>query len=138
MKPELSLPSLNQDRLAVEPKLGIETNAIGNNLEVVNNSSFEKYEQRSESGAVSADVTLTTFLPTPVVQTQDDVQSATIGTTPLIANDDDLIEKEWVDRAKKIVLDTTNDPYGREEAVTKLQVDYLNKRYGRKLGGIAE
>lgn len=62
-------------------------------------------------------------------------QKATDDTTgPTIANDDDLIEKEWVDKAKKIIAETQNDPYRREQEVTKLQIDYLRKRYGKELG----
>ena len=53
---------------------------------------------------------------------------------PLVASDDDLIEKEWVDKAKRIVSETKDDPYRREAEVGKLQVDYLQKRYGKELG----
>jgi hypothetical protein len=53
---------------------------------------------------------------------------------PTVANDDDLIEKEWVDKAKKIIADTQNDPYRREQEVNRLQIDYLRKRYGKELG----
>jgi hypothetical protein len=53
---------------------------------------------------------------------------------PLVANDDDLIEKEWVDKAKKIIVQTKDDPYRREQEVGKLQADYLRKRYGKELG----
>jgi hypothetical protein len=53
--------------------------------------------------------------------------------TPLLAADEDLIEKEWVDKAKKIILETKDDPYAREAAVTRLQADYLRKRYGKEL-----
>jgi hypothetical protein len=53
---------------------------------------------------------------------------------PIAANDDDLIEKEWVDKAKKIILQTKDDPYRREQEVSKLQADYLRKRYGKELG----
>jgi len=53
---------------------------------------------------------------------------------PSIAADDDLIEKEWVDKAKKIITDTQNDPYRREQEINKLQIDYLRKRYGKELG----
>ncbi|USN96424.1 MAG: hypothetical protein H6797_05125 [Candidatus Nomurabacteria bacterium] len=53
---------------------------------------------------------------------------------PTIASDDDLIEKEWVDRAKGIIAETQNDPYRREQEVNKLQIDYLRKRYGKELG----
>jgi hypothetical protein len=71
--------------------------------------------------------------PTPVISgTSDD--SASDSALPIIANDDDLIEKEWVDRAKKIIIQTKDDPYRREQEVNKLQADYLQKRYGRELG----
>jgi hypothetical protein len=53
---------------------------------------------------------------------------------PLAANDDDLIEREWVDKAKKIIVETKDDPYRREQEVGRLQADYLRKRYGRELG----
>ncbi|MFZ1360949.1 MAG: hypothetical protein WAS27_02940 [Candidatus Saccharimonadales bacterium] len=53
---------------------------------------------------------------------------------PTIANDDDLIEKEWVDKAKKIIADTKDDPYRREREVSLLQADYLRKRYGKEIG----
>lgn len=65
-------------------------------------------------------------VPTP--STQDDSAG------PTLANDDDLIEKEWVDKAKQIITETQNDPYRREQEVNKLQVDYLRKRYGKELG----
>lgn len=69
-------------------------------------------------------------LPVPAPKTAQ--PSDTAG--PTIASDDDLIEKEWVDKAKKIISDTQNDPYRREQEVTKLQIDYLRKRYGKELG----
>lgn len=67
-------------------------------------------------------------LPAPQQQATDDASG------PTIANDDDLIEKEWVDKAKKIITETQNDPYRREKEVSKLQIDYLRKRYGKELG----
>lgn len=53
---------------------------------------------------------------------------------PAIAADDDLIEKAWVDQAKKIIEKTRDDPYEREREFRELQADYLFKRYGRTLG----
>lgn len=53
---------------------------------------------------------------------------------PVTASDEDLIEKEWVDRAKRIIEQTKDDPFRREQEVNKLQADYLRKRYGRELG----
>lgn len=66
-------------------------------------------------------------VPMPVVATTDD-------NNPAMAADDDLIEKEWVDKAKKIIAETRDDPYKREREVSKLQADYLRKRYGREIG----
>jgi len=67
-------------------------------------------------------------VPVPAQITNDDV----VG--PTLAADDDLIEKEWVDKAKKIITNTRDDPYQREQEINKLQADYLRKRYGKELG----
>ena len=54
-------------------------------------------------------------------------------TNPISASDEDVIEKEWVEKAKKIVAQTKDDPYAQEKEVSKLQADYLKKRYGREI-----
>ena len=56
------------------------------------------------------------------------------GTTPLVAADEDLIEKEWVDKAKQIIEQTRDDPHARTQKVNELQRDYLQKRYGKVVG----
>jgi len=77
-------------------------------------------------------------LPIPVVlpatQTVDDATSTSSDDNPAVAADEDLIEKEWVDKAKKVIAETRDDPHKREQAVGKLQSDYLKKRYGKELG----
>ena len=50
---------------------------------------------------------------------------------PATAADDDLIEREWVEKAKKVVAETRNDPHAQDLAVGRLQADYLKKRYGK-------
>lgn len=73
-------------------------------------------------------------LPTPVAL-QGQADDATISDDlPQAAADDDLIEKEWVDKAKKIISETRDDPHKQEREVGKLQADYLRKRYGKELG----
>jgi Txe/YoeB family toxin of Txe-Axe toxin-antitoxin module len=57
---------------------------------------------------------------------------------PLAAADDEVIEKEWVDRAKKIVEQTKSDPYKQEQEVSKLQADYLKKRYGKEVKVVSD
>lgn len=70
-------------------------------------------------------------LPAPV---QDDVQTTDDAGMPLVAADEDLIEKEWVAKAKKVILETKDDPYRREQEVKRIQIDYVRKRYGRVIG----
>jgi hypothetical protein len=72
-------------------------------------------------------------LPVPVAPIANDGNSA-VAILPDAAADVDLIEKEWVDSAKKIIETTKDDPHARERQVGKLQSDYLQKRYGKKLG----
>lgn len=56
-------------------------------------------------------------------------------TSPVIAKDDDLIEKEWVEKAKKIVRETRDDPFKQDIVVNELRWSYIEKRYNRKKGG---
>lgn len=53
--------------------------------------------------------------------------------TPAIADDADLIEKEWVERAKAIVAQTAHDPNLQTIEVGKMRVDYMQKRYNKQL-----
>lgn len=52
---------------------------------------------------------------------------------PQIADDVDVIEKEWVDKAKRIVSSTKHDPHEQEKQVSRLQADYLMKRYNKQI-----
>jgi hypothetical protein len=49
---------------------------------------------------------------------------------PTVADDVDVIEPEWVNKAEEQVRLHAGDPYGEEEAIEDLQEDYLQKRYG--------
>lgn len=72
-------------------------------------------------------------LPPPITGGLPQVQVPVSDKNPPVANDDDVIEKEWVDKAKQIVLQTKDDPFTQEKEVSKLQADYLKKRYGKEL-----
>lgn len=52
---------------------------------------------------------------------------------PAGAEDSDLIEKEWVDRAKQIVEHTREDPYEQQRALSEMKADYLKKRYNKDI-----
>jgi hypothetical protein len=93
-------------------------------------------EKQPNTSADNSDVSITTLLPTPVLNIPIVADGTTISNNPIAANDDGLIEKEWVNKAKAIISNTRNDPYMREEKVNELQVDYLKKRYGEGLNVI--
>ena len=71
-------------------------------------------------------------LPAPVVQAEPQISAAPQAHLAPAA-EDDVIEKEWVDRAKKIISQTRDNPYEQEKAVSKLQADYIQKRYGKEV-----
>lgn len=49
--------------------------------------------------------------------------------TPALADDADLIEKAWVEKAKAIVAQTRHDPYEQNRALTNFKADYMKKRF---------
>ena len=132
MQPEIPQPQFQPERAPVEhapkpeqlpqqttPEQGIERGA-------------ERKEQAAESRSVIADLPTTTGVPQPVALSTTPLQDD--ATSPLAADDADLIEKEWVDRAKKIIQETRDNPAQREKQVSQLQKDYLKKRYGKEVG----
>lgn len=66
----------------------------------------------------------------PVDSTQS---SATQSSAPQIADDVDLIEKEWVNKAKEIVEQTKDDPYNQNREIVRLRADYMKKRYNKDI-----
>jgi len=60
----------------------------------------------------------------------DDDQSVDM---PEVAEDVDLIEKEWVKKAKDIVNATYGDPYTQNKQISKMKVEYIKKRYDRQI-----
>lgn len=77
-------------------------------------------------------------LPPPQAITPSSPPDTTSNSNPLVAADEEVLEKEWVDRAKKVVNQTKDDPYAQEKEVSKLQADYLKKRYGKDIKLIDE
>ena len=68
----------------------------------------------------------------PQQQSQPLVQVDTSG-LPGIADDTDLIEKEWVEKAKEIVARTRQDPYLQNKEVERMKADYMKKRYDKDI-----
>lgn len=71
-------------------------------------------------------------LPDPAAAV-DPGGTTAVSATPAIADDSDLIEKEWVVKAKEIVEKTKHDPYLQTKEMSKVKADYLKKRYNKDL-----
>ena len=135
MKPDIQTPGIKMNQVSFGSSSGLEQNLGQSNPEAYTGINIERGNQRTEPGNLTNSVVPATSLPTPAGADDIAVAQAALRDIPIIANDDDLIEKEWVERAKRIVSDTKGDPCKREGQVTELKVDYLQKRFGRKLGG---
>lgn len=93
-----------------------------------------------ETGTVGQ--TASPQMPPPVASgqstshSQDDQALQAVGsstTFPQIADDNDLIEKEWVLKAKEIVAQTAHDPHLQNKAISRFKADYLKKRYNKDI-----
>lgn len=136
MEPSLNAPRMNYEQ---SPSLPAPTPEVmpGGAPEVFPDREPSRIEQEPLPASVQPlpDPAVIPVLPQPVVQADDAMATSTVITdVPDTAADDDLIEKEWVNKAKHIIAQTVDDPRAREEAVGQLQREYLRKRYGKELG----
>jgi len=131
-------PQLENPHFTEAPKPEKAPNAVAPALEAQPSQpleelkSVESFERRHgvASNAAAVASTLPAVMPTPVVTDDTATQASPTATN---ANDDDVIEKEWVNKSKKIVKETKGDPYRKEHEVSKLQADYMHKRYGKQV-----
>lgn len=57
---------------------------------------------------------------------------------PVNAEDGDVIEKEWVVKAKRIVDQTRQDPYKQTRELHKFRSEYMKKRYNKIIEPVEE
>lgn len=139
MQPENSQrPIVGVEQAPVAPNVGPESIPSLPPVEAAPLGGLERFEQAAEAGARASDAAAAAS--TVAAPAQQPVQApqqqpvAPISNTPLVAADEDVIEKEWVDKAKEIIQQTKDDPYRRTQQVNELQRDYLQKRYGKVVG----
>ena len=72
--------------------------------------------------------------PAAQVVPATDTPAPPVGSLPVIADDVDVIEQAWVDKADEIRKANQGDPHNEDEAVEVLQQQYLKQRYGRDVG----
>ncbi len=92
-----------------------------------------RVEQQSR-GPVAPVPVVVPATPQPVVDPASQQSALLVSNAPATAADDDLMEKEWVDKVKSIIALTKGKPYEQAKAIALLQADYLKKRHNRTLG----
>lgn len=81
----------------------------------------------TKDGAPVAQIPLT---GTASISQNDNQQS--MSSLP-IADDNDLIEQEWVDKAKAIIEKTREDPHMQNKEISEVKADYIKKRYNKEI-----
>lgn len=83
---------------------------------------------KSDDGAAVAQAQLASVTSDDGTAAAQDPAAAAVP-APLVADDVDVIEPEWVKKAEEAVAAHREDPRAEESAVEELQRDYLKTRY---------
>jgi len=139
MQPETPQPPFGQEQVPVTPTPTGERVPSLPPVDTGIERGADRREQAAEAGAAVADAiggasTVAVPISPPTVNPVVAPPPTQVANNPLVAADEDLIEKEWVDKAKEIIQQTRDDPHKRTERVNELQRDYLQKRYGKIIG----
>ncbi|MCA9332371.1 hypothetical protein KDA00_00690 [Candidatus Saccharibacteria bacterium] len=131
--PPMELPSVSPEMQGNGPEQP-------NSVEMTEIASSQALEQGVSQSAPVDPSSTTNLGPQPAVAASGfdmtsavPIQPVQQASMPAIADDNDLIEKEWVDKAKQIVEHTRSDPHEQNKEVTKMKVDYLKKRYNKDI-----
>jgi ligand-binding sensor protein len=90
--------------------------------------------QETASGvAASAPLSIPLPYDPTLTHQQQPAQNDSQSSNSSITDDKDLIDKEWVGKAKAIVEKTRNDPYKQSEELTMLRADYMKKQYNKTI-----
>jgi len=79
----------------------------------------------------AADPQQASAVPIPPPSQDATTAPMAVSTDDLTAEDSDLIEKEWVTRAKAIVDRTKNDPHAQNQQMNQVKAEYIKKRYNK-------
>lgn len=116
--------------------------------EVGNLSVQETAQNEPETAAVPAEKFTGTALPalplppaTPQQTAQktssdtqiNDVSKTSKGVVSKVIEDKDLIEKEWVEKAKAIIERNREDPYKQTEEITVVKAEFMEENYNKSI-----
>ena len=122
--------NLPQPVEAAPPMPAPEVHNVAATPEVGGTNQLGGYSMTASTIAPSTPATV----PLPNVASSQAVGGGSLTVSPpAVADDNDLIEKEWVNKAKEIVEKTKEDPYTQSKELTKFKSDYMLKRYNKEL-----
>lgn len=136
MEPQLPSPSIGPERAPSQPERVTAPFLTPETAPAPKSGERQETHENQPSGPSDPAPQVQPIAPPPLPQIQavpDNATSQPADDTPAVAADEDLIEKEWVEKAKKVIAETKHDPYLQEQAVSKLQADYLQKRYNKTI-----
>ncbi len=86
-----------------------------------------------QPGSTAVDDALQDQPPLDVTSDKNDQAKPAAPISPLTkdlkAEEADLIEKQWIDKAKTIVEKTRSDPHLQKDQMSRIKADYIQKRY---------
>ncbi|MEX0749156.1 MAG: hypothetical protein WD467_01265 [Candidatus Saccharimonadales bacterium] len=97
------------------------------------NGAERQAEEAVERDVTDAQIVLPTAQPAPLPTPTQPTPVPPASTPATAADDVDVIEKAWVEKAKQIIKETKDDPRAQEQAFEQLQIEYHKKRYGRDI-----
>ena len=141
MEPQLPNPNFAPEQAPGEPKKPEQASSgHSSGVEIQPAQPLEQLKsteshERNSHAVVNSATNLASSLPVviPTADPVDDTTHALGQVAAITASNDDVIEKEWVNKSKKILKDTKGDPYRKEHEVSKLQADYLYKRFDKQV-----
>ena len=83
--------------------------------------------------APTAQPTMPSSMPIAGSTPQQAAPAPVNSSAPAVADDLDLIEKEWVEKAKAIVFQTRHDPHAQNQEMNRFKADYMQKRYKKDI-----
>lgn len=123
------LPKPQQDTVeipaSVENSANTYNNPVAGELGPANNEPTQAANNAVAAAMSSVSAVPMTATPLPASNPAASQATATI------ADDADVIEKEWVDKAKKIVAETKGDPHKKSQELTGLKREYIETRFGK-------
>lgn len=90
-------------------------------------------ERAPQSAQAAPPLVLPLASPASPQPLQNDVSITSSSVVTNVQDDGDLIEKEWVTKAKQIVEANREDPYKQSEELTVFRADYMQKRYNKSI-----